>query len=123
MTPEPAPLPPFYTQEHFRRNPKNAADLAELIRQPVFQYALAALINAGLPSSTPVPHGFDPLAINAGANQRREGYYEFYTNLVKLAQPAPETQKTTLVPYAHVKRRKVKRGDGPDEDNSTQTKP
>jgi|GEM_PF-3011387 len=104
------PPNPLYTILDFERNPQNAAELAVLLRNPVLQRALQALVSAGLPTKTPVNPGADPITLNALANQRREGFFEFYTRLLTLSHSADAPPPTQPEPWAHVKGRTRKRG-------------
>lgn len=104
------PTNPFYTILDFERNPQNAADLSTALRIPAVGRALQALVSAGLPTSTPVGPGADPIMLNALANQRREGFFEFYTRLLSLSHPADAPLPTQPEPWAHIKKQTRKRG-------------
>lgn len=89
------------TLQEWRQQVDVVAEYRQLIQNPVLQQALQVLIMESLPKGV-VP-GNAPNLLERGAvlNARREGYYDFYRNLLGLAEAKPEVEIPDLQPWQY----------------------
>lgn len=81
------------------------AQLSEDLKRPAILAALEVLVKVGLPAPQAVPAGASLTEHGALLNARREGYYEFYHNLLKLtAKPAAPRTAPKAWQGPHVER-------------------
>jgi hypothetical protein len=89
------------TLKEWRQQPDIVAEYSKALSSPAIQTALQVLLLEFLPKGI-IP-GNAPNLLERGAilNARREGYYDFYRNLLGLAEAKPEIDIPEQQPWSY----------------------